>query len=819
MSDNSQVIFMSFERDNRLRLDQFSYEKPFVVDLYLKGIHHELRKTIPKPILKQFNMTEVELLIYEVDVWYKQNPRKKITERKGGTNAVIATVKGEIKEGLFTISEIDMDKLGKNDNLFSPPSLPIQFNDTDTVYKLDLNKSQEANEIEGNHWEIYFEVTGKDPMSKERHSKSYPAQIIKGAMSTYLFDNSYDIKKDEELPFGYVRMLKRHLTILGFYRIEKDPKFNYSTYIAKGYREDTENWGLDDTWPEKVKGESADELSRAIQHFHKAALEKWRVDFADGRLMELATGDITFDKEDKDVKAEVEGGYVGQKTKEEIRRWLNEEKEKDIKRLDINGIVDIKPKYRNPFIYSFCNAYEVFYNSLYKDKPSLYEKKSGRIMNRWIADSVIKKYCFVCTTATNWFFCHLFGNNSALGKDHFFKNAAGSSVLDATMTDSGTPRYYNTYFKGVKFTKDGNKWKATALNIGETESKADARTRLGIGSSEVLIKIEPAFLASWIHESDPERYQNTIKMLKLHQNQKHELNGNTANRKNKVQEFTITNEIVKIDGNSIILRYRPKKIVELFAGLQKAKDEYKVGAVTVKLTKNKQKKVTKVQFIGAPTALGISELKLQRAAEGDWSPQSLSVTKNVTVEVIANEYGMGPWRRAKVTFHKDDDLSKKTDNNKKVILATYDVKDTFCSLVNPDNNKGRHQNKKYNEDYTCQCGLHLNNNQIMERKAELGYWNIVMESRTGYGHGNSALSFIYHNDKVYALHAEHNHFIKSLAEEIKSRHIVGSFETFYTVFKVAEKSDIELVNQTFFWNNGENIKSVEKAEYDYFPGK
>lgn len=816
MSDTSPIVFLSFQRNHRLRLEQFSYESPFFIDIYVKGFDYGVRRSAPKDILQEINATDIELKIYETDVWNQQNPKKKITERKGGAADLIATIKGKIENGVFTKSEADIEELKKSDSIFSPPALPLRFRGSNTVYKLVLNKSQQPNEIEGNHWELYCEVKGKDSQGIDRKTKSYPAQIIKGAMSTYLFDNSYDIKKDEELPFGYVRMLKRHLTVLGFYRIEKDPKFDYAAYIAKGYREDTENWKLDDTWPKKADDEDMDELSRAIQHFHKAALEKWRIDFADGRLMELATGDITFDKEDEDVKAEVEGGYVGKKTKEEIRRWFNEEKEKDVKQLDINGIVDIKPKYRNPFIYSFCNAYEIFHDSFYKDKPSLYDKKSGRILNRWISDATLKKYCFVCTTATNWFFCHLLGNNSALGKDHFFKNAAGSSVLDATMTGSGTPRYYNTYFKGVKFTKDGNKWKATALNIGETESKADARTRLGIGSSEVLIKIEPAFLASWIHEKDPERYKNTIKMLKLHQNQKHELNGNTKNRKNKVQEFTITNEIVKIDGNSIILRYRPKKIVELFDALQGAKDEYKVGAVTVKLAKNKKKQITKVQFIGTPSALGISNLNLQ-SNFGKWDPADLSVSKSVTLEVVVED-GMGPWRRAKVTFHKDDDLSKKTDSNKKVILATYDVKDTFCSLVNPDNNKGRHQNVEYDEDYTCQCGLHLTYNQIMARKAELGYWNIVMESRTVYGHGNSALSFVYHDDKVYAFHAEkEGHHLKTLSEEIEDRHGKNWAETFYTVFKVVERNEIEFVNQTFFWNNETKLKSTDDSSYDFFP--
>lgn len=409
-------------------------------------------------------ITDAVLKIFEIDV--------ATGEGKRARDDLIAEFKGKIEDKRFIVAESDCEELEQTESLTSPPSVALSFEGSDTRYKLVLNRGQE-NENEYSDWDLQIRVSGKTVKGVKCSFKTKHRTYIKGADVYYLentasnrgagiADPKADVKEGNNATHnGYCLSLKRHLTILGFYRIENENKFRWPAYSKskKGVRL---KW-FDDKWNE--------ELERALSHFHHAARQDKRLDPATNTFITVAP---TFLSADQATRNEIDTIAAGDKTKEELITWLGA----DYYKVDGQNVV---PKYRNPYAFCLYNAIDTITSSDYSSNVfTRYDPKSGRIINtRWEKDSgPVDKPGFVCVTAVNWMVGHIM----LLGSR--YRHSANASVTDAVMgvrRPSGvmsTPRYYNELFLSGQ--------------------------------------IEPAFPVPWMDERDAERWSEARKFLGYH---------------------------------------------------------------------------------------------------------------------------------------------------------------------------------------------------------------------------------------------------------------------------------------------------------------
>lgn len=228
--------------------------------------------------------------------------------------------------------------------------------------------------------------------------------------------------------------------------------------------------------------------------------------------MELGAGEVLFDPSDDQTKAEVDRRVIGDKSKEELIRWLGTRYQQ------VDG-GDEMPVYRNPCLYSYENLKRAFDGSVYRSDACLFDRKSGRIVNaRYHAVDKTPQETpgFVCTTAVNFVFSHLF----ALGDE--FNFSANAPLVDAILGlrqaggGRSTPSYYHDDY--------------------------------------VAGRIRPAFLLPWLDPRDPSRHDETLRFLRMHE-------GAHPLQAVPVSNFPVNLEVAELSAErSYTIRYLPRPV-------------------------------------------------------------------------------------------------------------------------------------------------------------------------------------------------------------------------------------------------------------------
>ena len=460
-------------------------------------------KNITIKIQKPKMLSDIIVEIYEVEQWLTGN-QKRQADQHNRRNDLLATFKGNIRGGKFVVTSSDISEVQPSDNLFFPPAVPIVFEGSPKRYKLVIAKQNL--EYEGYNWELGLKIKKRNQvLFKSKH-----ATIIKGASQVYLNnrglgDSRADIYKAGNPHKEYIRQLKHHLTIMGFYRRENE-KYNgnrrYKVRTKTGKTLASYRYLHVDKWD--------DELEKAIDTFQVAATQRWRFHVGQNKFIQIPSNEV-WDKNDLKNKNEIDNLKVGDRTKEEIIKWLGPNYDAAMR----------MPIWRNPYLYSFKYAYDQFYKTGYKGKDEKgangYDKESGRL----IARPRLNRRKFVCTTAVNWLTSHLL----AIGKDYSY--SANAPIIHAAVggkiyakqsrkTYNATPLYYKDYFKPTHFLPwihplDPDKEKLTLEILKElSKPRREPYSRRSFMISREAAEIGVSRNVIWTRYLIPRRYRTLI---------------------------------------------------------------------------------------------------------------------------------------------------------------------------------------------------------------------------------------------------------------------------------------------------------------------